>query len=326
MSTQAPSPVRLVTGAAPGHPVGAPPSRKAGRVSTGGWFPRLLLLPSVVILLVLTGWPLVRLLVTSTQEYGRAQVFGQPAEFVGLDNYRAVLTDPMFWKVLGRSVAFCAVNVALTMVLGMLVALLLTRLGTLMRIAVTIGLLMAWAMPALTAIVIWGWMFDTDYGVINHALTAAGGDFTGHSWLIEPLSFFGVATIVITWQSVPFVAFTLYAALTQVPGELLEAAQLDGAGALQRFRNVVMPLLRPVLMILTMLQVIWDLKVFTQIFALQDAGGIASETSTIGVYIYQVGVAQGNFDTGSAIAVILVVIMLAASFVHVNRVLREETA
>jgi N,N'-diacetylchitobiose transport system permease protein len=280
----------------------------------------------VVVLLVLTGWPLVRLLVMSTQEYGRAQVFGQPAEFVGLENYRAVLSDPTFWEVLGRSVAFCAVNVVLTMVIGMLVALLLTRLGTAMRIAVTVGLLMAWAMPALTAIVIWGWMFDTDYGVVNHALTAAGGDFTGHSWLIEPLSFFGVATVVITWQSVPFVAFTLYAALTQVPGELLEAAQLDGASAPQRFRRIVLPILRPVVMILTMLQVIWDLKVFTQIFALQDAGGIASETSTIGVYIYQVGVAQGNFDTGSAIAVILVVIMLAASFVHVNRVLREETA
>ena len=325
MSTQAPSPVHLVTGAAPGHPVGAPPAGRVARLRSG-WFPRLLLLPSVVVLLVLTGWPLARLLVMSTQEYGRAQVFGKPAEFVGLENYRAVLTDPTFWKVLGRSIAFCAVNVTLTMVIGMLVALLLTRLGTLMRIAVTVGLLMAWAMPALTAVVIWGWMFDTDYGVVNHVLTSLGGDFTGHSWLIEPLSFFGVATIVITWQSVPFVAFTLYAALTQVPGELLEAAQLDGAGPWERFTNVVMPILRPVVMVLTVLQIIWDLKVFTQIFALQDAGGISAETSTIGVYIYQVGVAQGNFDTGSAIAVILVVIMLAASFVHVNRVLREETA
>ena len=254
MSTQAPSPVRLVTGAAPGTRGGA--SGRPRRPAARGVVPRLLLLPSVVVLLVLTGWPLVRLLVMSTQEYGRAQVFGKPAEFVGLENYRAVLTDPTFWKVLGRSVAFCAVNVTLTMVIGMLVALLLTRLGTVMRITVTVGLLMAWAMPALTAIVIWGWMFDTDYGVVNHVLTSLGGDFTGHSWLIEPLSFFGVATVVITWQSVPFVAFTLYAALTQVPGERLEAAQLDGAGPWQRFTNVVMPILRPVVMVLTVLQII----------------------------------------------------------------------
>ena len=287
--------------------------------------PHALLAPAVAVLLVLTGYPLVRLLVMSTQEYGRAQVFGRPPRFVGLDNYARVLGDHQFWVVLARSVAFCAVNVVLTMVLGMLVALLLTRLGRLMRTAVTVGLLLAWAMPALTAIVIWGWMFDTQYGVVNWLLTAGGLDMTGHSWLIQPVSFFAVATVVITWQSVPFVAFTLYAALTQVPGELMEAADLDGASALQRFWHITYALLRPVVLILTVLQVIWDLRVFTQIFALQDAGGITAQTSTIGVYIYQVGVAQGRFDTGSAIAVILVVIMLAASFVYVRQVTREET-
>lgn len=286
--------------------------------------PHLLLLPAVAVLVVLTGYPLVRLLVMSMQEFGRAQVFGKPPTFVGLRNYTRVLGDHQFWVVLGRSVAFCAVNVVLAMVLGMLVALLLTRLGQIMRSCVTVGLLLAWAMPALTAIVIWGWMFDTQYGVVNWLLTSSGLDMTGHSWLIQPLSFFAVATVVITWQSVPFVAFTLYAALTQVPEELMEAAALDGASALQRFRHITYSLLRPVVLILTVLQVIWDLRVFTQIFALQDAGGITAETSTIGVYIYQVGVAQGRFDTGSAIAVILVVIMLAASFVYVRQITREE--
>ncbi len=105
--------------------------------------PLLLLVPSLVVLGVLTGWPLVRLLIMSTQEYGRAQVFGAAPEFVGLQNYAEVLTDPQFWAVLARSVAFCAVNVALTMVLGMLVALLLTRLGTVRRLVVTVGLLLA---------------------------------------------------------------------------------------------------------------------------------------------------------------------------------------
>jgi N,N'-diacetylchitobiose transport system permease protein len=286
--------------------------------------PHLLLVPAVAVLAVLTGYPLVRLLVMSTQEFGRAQVFGKPPQFVGLDNYTAVLSDRQFWLVLARSIAFCAVNVVLTMALGLLVALLLLRLGRVMRAVVSVGLLLAWAMPALTAIVIWGWMFDTQYGIVNWLLTAAGMDMTGHSWLIQPLSFFAVATVVITWQAVPFVAFTLYAALSQVPGELMEAAELDGATAAQRFRHITYALLRPVVLILTMLEVIWDLRVFTQIFALQDSGGITAETSTIGVYIYQVGVAQGRFDTGSAIAVILVVIMLAASFVYVRQVVREE--
>jgi N,N'-diacetylchitobiose transport system permease protein len=167
-------------------------------------------------------------------------------------------------------------------------------------------------------------MFDSQYGVVNSVLTSLGLDFAGHSWLIDPLSFFGVATLVITWQSVPFVAFTLYAALTQVPEDVMEAAQLDGATAWQRFRLVIVPFIRPVLLIVTVLQVIWDLRVFTQIFALQDSGGIAEKTNTIGVYIYQVGVAQGRFDVGSAIAVLMVVIMLAASFVYVRQIVRTE--
>jgi N,N'-diacetylchitobiose transport system permease protein len=296
----------------------------AARIKRRSPLPFLLLAPTFVLLLVLTGYPLLRLLVMSTQKFGRAQVFGAPPEFVGLQNYRTVLTDPQFWTVLGRSAVFCVVNVAVTMVLGMLVALLLTKLGKVMRLTVTVGLLLAWAMPALTAIVIWGWMFDTQYGVLNWLLSAAGMNMLGHSWLIQPISFFFVATVVITWQSVPFVAFTLYAGLTQVPEELTEAAGLDGASAFQRFRLITYPLLRPVVLILTMLSVIWDLRVFTQIFALQDAGGITAKTSTIGVYIYQVGVAQGRFDTGSAIAVILVVIMLAVSFVYVRQVIQED--
>jgi N,N'-diacetylchitobiose transport system permease protein len=286
--------------------------------------PYALLAPSVAVLLVLTGWPLVKLLVTSTQRYGREQVFGAAPEFVGLDNYRTVLTDPQFWHVLLRSVLFCAANVALTMTLGMLVAVMLLHLGRGMRLLVTVGLLLAWAMPALTSIVIWGWMFDSQYGVVNWLLSHAGLDYAGHSWLIDPLSFFAVATLVITWQSVPFVAFTLYAGLTQVPDDVLEAAELDGAGGWQRFRLVVVPFIRPILLIVTVLQVIWDLRVFTQIFALQDAGGVTAKTSTIGVYIYQVGVAQGRFDVGSAIAVIMVLIMLVASFGYVRQIVRTE--
>lgn len=301
-----------------------PPPRPPRRTRLAVLAPWLLLTPALGVLLVLTGYPLVKLAITSTQRYGRAQVFGAPPEFVGLDNYREVLSDPAFWTVLMRSAVFCAVNVMLTMALGMLVALLIGKLGQAMRLLVTVGLLFAWAMPALTAIVIWGWMFDSQYGVVNWLLHAVGLDYAGHSWLIDPISFFAVATIVITWQSVPFVAFTLYAGLTQVPDDVLEAAELDGASGWQRFRLVVVPYIRPILLIVTVLEVIWDLRVFTQIFALQDAGGIASKTNTIGVYIYQVGVAQGRFDVGSAIAVLMVIIMLAASAVYVRQIVRTE--
>ncbi|MFN8193279.1 MAG: sugar ABC transporter permease [Nocardioidaceae bacterium] len=287
--------------------------------------PPAMLLPTIAVLVVLVGYPLVRLVWVSFHEYGRAQIFGRPAEWIGLDNYRDILTDPQFWRVFWRSLAFCVVNVLATMTFGILVAVLMTKLHRFFRFLASLGLLVAWAMPALTAIIIWGWMFDTQFGVVNYLLTAlTPTDYTGHSWLIDPMSFYAVATIVILWQSTPFVAFSVYAALTQVPEDLLEAAQLDGAGMLKRGRHVVLPILRPVLLILVMLSIIWDLRVFTQIYALQGIGGIREKTSTLGVYIYTTSVGSGDFGRGGAMAVILVLLMMVIGVAYVRSTLRQD--
>jgi len=319
---------RTAADGAGGSRAGDAPSGRGGpgrARARAGLAPAALLVPSAAVLIVVVGYPLVTLLVMSFQEFGRAQAFGAPAPFVGFDNYVRVLTDGAFWAVLARSIGFCAVNVAVTMTLGTLVALLMQRLRRFFRLLVSVGLLLAWAMPALTAVIVWGWMFDTQFGVINHVLTVVTGtDFANHSWLIEPLSFFAVATVIITWQSVPFVAFTVYAGLTQVPDEVLEAAQLDGAGTVARFRLIVFPYLRSIFLVVTVLQVIWDLRVFTQIFALQGIGGIREQTSTIGVYIYQTSLAGGEYGTGGAIAVLLVILMLCISLYYVRATLKED--
>jgi len=303
-------------------PASSPPTRRRRRA----WgAPLLLLLPSIAMLAVFIGWPIVQMVVMSFQEFGRAQIFGAPPAFVGLGNYVDVLTDPEFWAVLTRSIALCVVSVAATMVLGVLIAILLTRLGRVMRTAVSISLLLAWAMPALTATIVWGWIFGTQYGLVNWVLTRiTGTDWTGHSWLIDPVSFFAVAAIVITWGAVPFVVFTTYAGLTQVPDEVMEAASLDGAGGLARFRLIVFPYLRSILVVLLILQIIWDLRVFAQIYALQSIGGVREETNTIGVYIYSVSMASGDLGAGGAISVVLVVIMLAISGYYIRSMLREE--
>lgn len=300
-----------------------PPSRRRRPSVT----PFLLLAPAIIMLAVFIGWPIVQMVVMSFQEFGRAQIFGAAPSFVGLDNYLAVLGDPEFWRVLGRSVVLCLVCVAATMVLGVLVALLMTKLGAAMRTAVSIALLLAWAMPALTATIVWGWIFDTQYGLVNYALTAlTGTDWTGHSWLIDPVSFFAVAAIVITWGAIPFVAFSVYAGLSQVPDEVLEASSLDGAGAFARFRFILFPYLRSILMVLLILQIIWDLRVFAQIYALQTIGGVRADTNTIGVYIYSVSMASGDLGAGGAISVILVVIMLLIAGYYIRSMLREDAA
>jgi N,N'-diacetylchitobiose transport system permease protein len=310
------------------RPVAAPPRTGPGRARRRSRRNRLLpyglLFPSLAVLTLVLGYPLLRLIGLSVSEYGLAQQFGQPAEFVGLANYAKILGDPQFWTVSARTVAFCAVNVALTMVIGMLVALLVGRLGKVLRIAVLTALLLAWAMPPLSSTILWQWMFDTQFGLVNWLLTKLGGDWTGHSWLSNQYSFLTVATIVVVWMGVPFVAFTLYGGLTQVPREVLEAAEIDGAGATQRFRHVVVPFLKPLILILTALSVLWDFRVFTQIYVLQRAGGITRETDVLGVYAYRTAVGANRFDTGAAIAVVMVVITLLLTALYLRQMARQE--
>jgi N,N'-diacetylchitobiose transport system permease protein len=281
--------------------------------------PYALVLPSIVVLGVMLGYPLVRLVTMSLQEYGLPQVFGQPAPWVGLANFRAILEDDYFWTVLWRTLIFCFVNVALTMVLGVLVGLLLEALGKGMRLFVSAALIVAWAMPALTATIVWQWMFDTEYGVVNWALGREG-----ESWWADQLTFFMIATIIVVWMGIPFIAFTVYAALTQVPVDIVEAARLDGARFRQLFRYVVFPAVKPILLILTALSVIWDFRVFTQIYVLQKAGGITRDTNLLGVYAYRISIGENRFDIGAAVAVVMMLITAVLTIVYLRAMVKQE--
>lgn len=311
-----------VTTAAPVRrgPQALAPRRR--RRSLGAYW---LLLPAVVLLLVAEGYPLVRQVIMSFQEFGRAQQFGAPPEWVGLDNYRVLFADPQMWAVVLRSLTFCLVAVSLTMLLGTAIALVMLRVDRTPRVLLQVSMLLCWAMPVIAAMTAWQWLFDTRYGLVNWLLTNLGvGDFTRHNWLIEPLSFFVIATIIVVWMSVPFVAFTAYAALTQVPEEALEAGQIDGANAWQRWRFIIYPSIRPALTIVLMLQIVWDLRVFAQIHYLQGVGGVPSETHLLGTYIYTLGVGQSEYGMASAFALFVLVLTLALTAYYVRALLREE--
>ena len=289
----------------------------------GGLLPYVLLVPTLVAIGAGLGYPLVRLVVLSTQEYGRRQQFGAPAEYIGGANFAEIFGSSYFWDVLWRSLIFCAVNVALTIVLGTLLALLLERLGSVMRTALSVALLLAWATPALTATIVWQWIFDARYGVVNWLLTRLGADYEGHSWLSSQLSFFFVATLVVVWMGVPFVAFTLYAGMTQISSEVIEAAAIDGASGWDRFRDVTWPALKPIFVVLAALSTLWDLRVFTQVFVLQQAGGIVRDTNTLGVYAFRQG-GSGDYGLGAAVAVVMVGITLLLTLVHLRTMFRQE--
>lgn len=286
--------------------------------------PYLLLAPSAAILLLAMGYPLVWQLVTSTQRFGLAQQFGKPPESVGLANYVTLFTDSYLWTVVLRSIAFCLANAGATVVLGVLVAVLMKAVGTLPRLALQVSMLLAWSMPVVAAMTVWRWLFDWNRGVVNWVLTWGGLDFIGHNWLQQPLSFFFVASTVIVWMSVPFVALSVYAGLTQVPDEVIEAAQIDGANAWQRFWGIVVPMVRPVLMIVLLLQIIWDLRVFAQIKLLQDAGSTPSETNLLGTYIFQLGTGSQDFGMASAVSVFVLALTVALSWFYVRILLKED--
>jgi N,N'-diacetylchitobiose transport system permease protein len=281
--------------------------------------PYVLVLPALVVLGAMLGYPLVRLVTLSLQEYGLPQVFGQPADWVGFDNFRTILEDDYFWTVLWRTLIFCFANVVLTMVLGVLIALLLNALGKGMRLLVSASLIIAWAMPALTATIVWQWIFDTEYGLVNWAL-----DRQGESWWANQITFFMVATIIVVWMGIPFVAFTVYAGLTQIPADIIEAAKIDGAGFGDLFRYVIFPALKPILLILTALSVIWDFRVFTQVYILQRAGGITRDTNLLGVWAYRISIGENRFDIGAAIAVVMLAITAILTVAYLRAMLKTE--
>ncbi|MFY9713212.1 MAG: sugar ABC transporter permease [Microbacterium sp.] len=304
------------------RPAGAEPSVRRRALA-----PYLLILGAVLVLLLGMGYPVVWQIVTSFQKYGALQQLGGKApDFVGFDNYIAIAQDGTFWAVTFRSVIFCLATAFVTITVGVLLALLMTKIHAAARFTLQIALLLAWAMPVIAAMTVFIWLFNRQRGVVNYLLSMIPGvDMKGFNWIgTTPLLFFIVASIIIVWMSVPFVAFSAYAGLTQVSGEVLEASQLDGASAVQRFRFIVFPVLKPVIAIVLLLNLIWDLRVFAQITLLQDAGPKSTDYDLLGTYIYKTGVAGLDFGAGAAMSIFVLALTIALSWFYVRSLIKEE--
>ncbi|MEV5612244.1 sugar ABC transporter permease [Streptomyces sp. NPDC052225] len=304
-----------------------PPRRPAGsgeKRGKGASAPYLLLLPALVATAILLGWPLVKNGMLSFQNLNPRQLILHLTEWNGIDNYKEVLGSSDFWKVVERTVIFTAVNVVLTMVFGALVGLLLARLGKRMRLLLLFGLVLAWAMPVLAATTVFQWLFAQRFGVINSVLDSLGWhSMADHNWLGTQMSTFSVVTLLIVWQSIPFVAINLYAATTTIPKELYEAASLDGAGGWKSFTSVTFPFLKPFLLATTFLEVIWIFKAFPQIFAMNE-GGPDRLTETLPIYAYIEGFGNQHFGMGSAIAFLTILVLLVLTSYYLRLVIKQE--
>ncbi|MDQ1016342.1 carbohydrate ABC transporter permease [Streptomyces afghaniensis] len=295
------------------------PNRPSGAAAV----PWLLLAPCLLILALVMGYPLARLVTLSFQKFGQSQLWGfQPAESVGFDNFVKVLGDGEFWTVVVRTIVFAAGAVVLTMVVGMAIALLLQRVSGWLKVLITVVLVASWGMPVIVATTVFKWLFDSDYGVFNALLSKLPGvEMIGHNWFASGPEGLAVIMLLVVWGAVPFVVITLSAGLTQVPKELEEAARLDGAGAWGVFRYVTLPVLKPIIVMLTTLSVIWDMGVFPQVFVMRN-GHPEPEFQVLNTYSYDRAFVVNDYAQGSAIALITVLLLLGVVAVYMRQMLK----
>ncbi|MFJ9813125.1 carbohydrate ABC transporter permease [Streptomyces sp. NPDC101158] len=284
----------------------------------------LLIAPAVAGMLYLLLYPLARAVLISFQDFRLRQLILGDAEFVGLHNYETLLSDPRFWEVVRRTFAFMAVNVVAIMFLSTLVALMTERLGKVGRTAVLSSLVLVWAVPVVAATTVFQWLFHSEFGIVNEALTGLGfSSFEGYPWFAHGGAAFAIVVLLVVWQSVPFAAITLYSALTTVPVELYESARMDGAGGVRIFRSVTFPLMRPIFMLVLSLEVIWTFKAFVQIWVM-TRGGPGDATTILPVYAVQTALAQQRYDLGSAASMLTVLLMSGVLVLSFRQLFRQE--
>lgn len=299
----------------------APRPGLAQRSSAPFW----MLIPSGLMIFFVMILPIGFLIVTSFTDYNQRTLFTGSLQFVGLAQYAAILSSPDFWWALVRTVVFSLALLMGTVFIGGGMAHLLTRLPRALRFAVTLVLVFAWAMPNVATSLVWSWLFQPQYGVVNWLVTQTGifGNTTSINWSADPVLAWACVWMLVVWGGVPFTALTLYAAETQVSPELKEAARLDGASELAVYRVVTLPSVAPTLLLITMLSVIWNFNLFNQIW-LVTKGGPDGATSTLGVFTYTTAF-SGNLQigTGSAIAVASTLILLVLSALYIRVLLRS---
>jgi N,N'-diacetylchitobiose transport system permease protein len=312
-----------------GGPDGVQPHRSPGRARRSrrqrgnSRTPWLLSLPTLILLIGLLGYPLYRMVVLSFQNMRlRELLTGRTPPWVGFEQYQKVLSDSVFWGVVLRTVVFTVVSVLISVLLGLAIALLMRRVHRGVRLAMIVAMMFVWAMPQLVQAQSFRWMTDSDFGVVNYLIDKLPGvSFQGHSWFLSPTQGWIVITTLIVWAGIPFLAITLNAGLTQVPKELIEAATVDGATAWQTLRGITLPILKPLIIIVTTLSVIWNFGLFTQPWVLRDSKP-EEAFQTLATYAYTQAFGQSRYSLGSAISVITVLLLLGVMALYIRQMFK----
>jgi multiple sugar transport system permease protein len=283
------------------------------------WLGLALLSPSVLLFLALIAYPLVQSILLSLYNIDTLTLDGP---FVGLAQYAAALASPSFWRAFANTLIWTAATLSLQLLLGVGFALLLHQ--NLVGRSLARGLvLFPYLLPTAVAVLVWQWLFNDLYGLINHLLLSLHIVSRPVAWLGQMPSAMIAIIFVGAWKFFPFVVIAVLARLQTIPDELYEAAAIDGAGAFVRFRNVTLPQLKGVLLVVLLLRAIWDFKEFDVIY-LMTGGGPGTSTQTLPLLVYSEAFPLLHLGRGAAIAVLMFVFMLGFLFLYFRLSAEEE--
>jgi len=286
------------------------------RQSTSGI---LLVLPAVLLLAGLTLYPVGYGIWLSF--HAKHAFFPQQA-FIGLDNYRYLAADPEFWASLWRGTLYALSTIVLQILLGVGAALVLNEAFPLRSLARGV-VLFPYMIPTVVAVIIWKWLLNNQFGLVNYGLTSLGLAEENISWMGH--AYIMVSLILISvWQFFPFVVLAVLARLQTIPPDLYEAAKVDGAGAVQRFLNVTLPQLASLLFVVILLRSIWMFTKFDTVWLMTQGGGAEKYVRTLPVYAYLRTFQFYEAGLGAAIAVVMFALLVAATAAYFQLFRREE--
>jgi N,N'-diacetylchitobiose transport system permease protein len=284
-------------------------------------WPYLLVTPSLVALGLILGYPIIKLFSLSLERYGLSEIIAGKGVFVGLGNFSEILTDKDFWTILERTLFFTFGMVAVSMIVGAWLAHLMLNMHSKIRNVLNLVLILVWAMPQLVSISVWRWLFSFEFSIITEIINKLGFNMDKHNYFVNTVSGFLIIGGCVAWGALPFITISIYAALTQVPQDLIEAAEIDGANPRQVFRNIIFPMLLPVYVILISLSTIWDFQVFSHIWIFLDSRPSA-EYYTIAIYAFQKSFGLSEYGKGAAISIVMIVALIGVTGYYLRQMMK----
>jgi len=281
----------------------------------------LLIAPTVLIFCAVIAYPLVSAIYLSLFTIFTPTLKGS---FIGLDNYAALAVSQEFWRSLANTVTWTVFTLALQIVLGVAVALMLHQ-NMLFRALARSLILFPYFVSTVVAVLVWRWLFNDLYGVLNHVLLIAGLISRPLDWLGSMPNAMISVILVGAWKYFPFVVIAVLARLQTIPDALYEAAKIDGAGPFARFFDVTLPQLKDVLVVVILLRAIWDFKEFDLVY-LMTGGGPLISTQILSLMVYKDAFGLNDMGRASAVAVTMMLVMLTFMVLYLRTASRDQEA